>query len=146
MFMIKHSQSIQSYKFTMPLHYLKKEVRDGVQFLHEGKHQSFYKLVLVFLMEVARHVQSTQNRKLLILKYLKKKSIATAFVFYCDAKDSLVFDMKLQNLFSWKFLVSNFPKVFQRAESLPQFLIMMLCWIRYHLDNLKNVETSMEEC
>ena len=56
------------------LQYLKKEVRDGVHFLQADKHQSFYKLALLFLMEKARHVQSTQNRKLLIfLQYLKKK-------------------------------------------------------------------------
>ena len=30
-------------------------------------------------MEVARHVQSTKNRK------LEVNNIATAFVFYCDA-------------------------------------------------------------
>ena len=42
----------------------KKEVRKGVHFLHADEHQSFYKLGL-FLMEVARHVQSTQNRNLL---------------------------------------------------------------------------------
>ena len=54
--------------------YLKKEVRDGVHFLHANKHQSFYKLALSFLMEVARHVQSTQNRKLVMfLQYIKKK-------------------------------------------------------------------------
>ena len=45
---IKHSQSTQSNKF-------------AVSFV--DKHQSFYKLALSFLMEVARHVQSTQNRK-----------------------------------------------------------------------------------
>ena len=40
-------------------------------------------------MEVARHVQSTQNRKLVkFLQYIKKKSIATAFMFYCDANHS----------------------------------------------------------
>ena len=56
------------------LQYLKKEVRDGVHFLQADKHQSFYKLALLFLMEKARHVQSTQNRKLVIfLQYLKKK-------------------------------------------------------------------------
>ena len=56
------------------LQYLKKEVRDRVHFLQADKHQSFYKLALLFLMEKARHVQSTQNRKLLIfLQYLKKK-------------------------------------------------------------------------
>ena len=42
--------------------------------MHANKHQSFYKLALSFLMEVARHVQSTQNRKLVMfLKYIKKK-------------------------------------------------------------------------
>ena len=40
-------------------------------------------------MKVARHVQSTQNMKLVkFLQYIKKKSIATAFVSYCDAKHS----------------------------------------------------------
>ena len=64
-----------SYKLTLSLlmdidtiliQYLKKEVRNGVCFLHEDKHQSFYKLALSFLIEVARHIQSTQNRKLVI--------------------------------------------------------------------------------
>ena len=44
----------------------KKEVRKGVHFLHADEHQSFYKLGLLFLMEVARYVQSTQNKKLVI--------------------------------------------------------------------------------
>ena len=80
--MIKHSQSTQSNKFAISLQYLKKEVRDGVHFLHADKHQSFYKLALSFLMEVARHVQSTQNKKLIIfLQYTKKKSVAVAFLF-----------------------------------------------------------------
>ena len=47
---------------------------DGVNFLHTGKHQSFYKLALSFLMEVPRHVQSIQTRKLVMCsQYIKKK-------------------------------------------------------------------------
>ena len=43
-------------------------------FLHADKHESFYKLALPFLMEVARHIQSIENRKLAIfLQYLKTK-------------------------------------------------------------------------
>ena len=54
--------------------YLKKEVRNGVHFLHAVKHQSSYKVTLSFLMEVARHVQSTQNKKLVMFfQYIKKK-------------------------------------------------------------------------
>ena len=41
----------------------KKEVSNGVHFLHADKYQSFKKLALLVLMEVARHVQSAQNRK-----------------------------------------------------------------------------------
>ena len=90
--MIKHFQSTQSNKFAISLQYLKKEVRNGVHFLHADKHQSFYKLTLSFLMEVARYVQSTQNRKLVIfLQYIKKKTVATAFVFYFDTKDLDIF-------------------------------------------------------
>ena len=43
-------------------------------FLHADKHQSFYKLALWFLMEVARHVQINQSRKSgICLQYIKKK-------------------------------------------------------------------------
>ena len=63
MVMVKYSQSTQGNKFAISLQYLKQEVRDGVHFLHTDNHQSFYKLVLSVLMEVARHVQSTQNKK-----------------------------------------------------------------------------------
>ena len=36
--MIKHSQSTHSNKFVISLQYLKKEVRNGVRFLHADKH------------------------------------------------------------------------------------------------------------
>ena len=64
--MIRHSQSNQSNKFAISLQYLKKEVKNGDQFLHADKHENFYNLALSFLMEVARHVQSTQNINILI--------------------------------------------------------------------------------
>ena len=57
--MTKHSQSTQSLQY---LYNLKKEVRNGVHFLHAYK-QSFYKLALLLLMEVARHAKSTLNMK-----------------------------------------------------------------------------------
>ena len=58
--MTKHSQSTQSLQY---LYNLKKEVRNGVHFLHAYKHESFYKLALLLLMEVARHAKSTLNMK-----------------------------------------------------------------------------------
>ena len=61
--MVKHSQSFQNSKFAMSLQYLKKEVKDEVDFLHADKHQSFlqvdfntlgikvsYKVILSLLM------------------------------------------------------------------------------------------------
>ena len=72
--MIKDAQSTQSNKFAISLLYLKKELRNGVQFLHADKYQSFYKMASSFFMEVARHVQSTQNKRLVIfLQYITKK-------------------------------------------------------------------------
>ena len=44
--MIKHSQSTQINRFAISLQYLKKEVSEGVDFLHLDKHQTFYKLAL----------------------------------------------------------------------------------------------------
>ena len=44
--MVKDSQSSQNSKFAMSLQYLKKEVKDEVDFLHVDKHQSFLKVYL----------------------------------------------------------------------------------------------------
>ena len=71
--MVKHSQSSQNSKFAMSLQYLKKEVRDEVDFLHADKHQSFlqvdfntlgikvsYKVILSLLMGMNTYSQITQ--------------------------------------------------------------------------------------
>ena len=42
--MIKHSQSSQNIKVAMSSQYLKKEVKDEVDFLHLDKHQSLVKV------------------------------------------------------------------------------------------------------
>ena len=55
--MIQHSQSTPSNKLVVSLKYLKQKSGVELIFLHEDK-QSHYKLALLFLMEVARHVQS----------------------------------------------------------------------------------------
>ena len=39
--MVKHSKSCQNSNFAMPLQYVKKKVRDEVDFLHADEHQSF---------------------------------------------------------------------------------------------------------
>ena len=72
--MIKHSQNSQSNKqFAISFQYLKKEVMNEVVFLHADKPQRFCKFRLLFSVKVARHIQSTQNRKLVMfLQYLKK--------------------------------------------------------------------------
>ena len=76
--MIKHSHFTQSNKFVISLH-LKKEVRNEGHFWHADKRQSFYKLVLSFSVEVATHVENTQNRKFVtFLQYMKKTTVATA--------------------------------------------------------------------
>ena len=84
--MAKHSQRFQSSKFTISLQYLKKVVRDKVDFLHADKHQSFlqvdfntlgikvsYKVIISLLMGMIKHSQSTERNKFAIsLQYLKK--------------------------------------------------------------------------
>ena len=69
------------------LQYLKKEVRDEVDFLHADKHQNFlqvdfnifgikdpYKVILSFLLGMIKHSQSTQGKGFAIsLQYLKKR-------------------------------------------------------------------------
>ena len=42
--MVKSSKGSQNSKFAMSLQYLKKEVKDEIDFLHADKHQSFVKV------------------------------------------------------------------------------------------------------
>ena len=90
---MKHLQSYQNIKFAMSLLYLKKEVRDEVNFLHVGKHQNFlqvdfnnlsikvfYKVILSFLMDMIKYSQSTQSNKLaIVLQYLTNEISHKAF-------------------------------------------------------------------
>ena len=65
------------------LQYLRKEVRNAVQFLHAHKNQSLEKLALSFLTETDRYVKNVQNRKLVIsLQYIKKKVYIRTYGLY----------------------------------------------------------------
>ena len=65
---------------------------DGLNFLLSDKHQTLYKLTLALLMEVARHVQNCQNRKLAIfLQDLKKKRyIDEVYFLHADKPESFL--------------------------------------------------------
>ena len=92
--MVKHSQSYQNSRFAMSLQYLKKDVRDEVDFLLADKHQSFLqvdlntlsikilnKVILSLLMGMFTHSQSTQSIKLAItLQYLTNEVSHKAFL------------------------------------------------------------------
>ena len=58
------------------LQYVKKEVRDGVHFLHAHKHQSFYKLALSFLTEVVtyKHIKPRESDRVYLFRCLNKVS------------------------------------------------------------------------
>ena len=100
--MVKHSQSSQNSKFAMSLQYLKKEVKDGVDFLHADKHQSFLKfistlwaskfptrLILSLLMGMIKHSEITQSNKFAIsLQYLKKEVRNGCHFWHADKRQS----------------------------------------------------------
>ena len=66
-----HCQGTQSNKFAISFQYLTKEIRNRVYFFHADNHESSCKLALSFLMEVASHVQSAENRNLVIFLQYK---------------------------------------------------------------------------
>ena len=73
-------------------------------FLHADEHQSFYELTLLFFMEVTRHVQSTQNRKLVIfLQYMMKKVFKLLFCFVL-MQNILIFYGGSRNVHSYLLL------------------------------------------
>ena len=68
-------QITQSNKFTKTLQYFKKEVRDVREVdSYCNEHHNFFKMVLLFLMSVARYAKSTQN-KYAVLFSISQESI-----------------------------------------------------------------------
>ena len=49
---VKHSESTRNNKFAIASQYLKKEVRDGVHFLHANKYQNLCNLGILVLIEL----------------------------------------------------------------------------------------------
>ena len=68
----KHVQSTQNIKFSISLKYFKKVGKDE-HVLYGDNHQSFYKLVVSFLVVIARHAQSNRNSKF-VISYLWNRS------------------------------------------------------------------------
>ena len=117
--MVKHFQSSQNNQFVMSLQYLKREVRDEVDFLYADKHQSFleiyfntlgvkscYTVILSLLMGMIKHSQSALSNKFAIsLKYLKKE-VREVLFFHADAYQSF-YKLALSILME----VTSMPKV-----------------------------------
>ena len=118
--MIKHSQITQSIKFAISLQHLNKEFRNGVHFWHADKRQSFYRLVFPFLVEVARHVENIQYRKLVIfLQYIKKKIVATNLCSIVMQKHSDILHGSSHvrcYLLLWQFPYKNFKALYGMVE------------------------------
>ena len=78
----------------MSLQYLKKEVRDELDFLHADKYQSFlqvtcnawgikvsYKVILSLLMGMIKHSQALKVTSLQYLYSISRKKLRSGFIF-----------------------------------------------------------------
>ena len=56
--MTSHAQTTQNNKFAISLQYLKKEMRDKVDFLHTDKYENLLQIGSMILIGVVKHSQS----------------------------------------------------------------------------------------
>ena len=71
----RHAQFTQNNKFAISLQYIKKEVSDGVNFLHADKHESLIQIDTMILMGMAKHPQSSQNSQFAMPSQFHKKEV-----------------------------------------------------------------------
>ena len=71
----RHDQITQNNNFAISLQYLKKGLRDKVDFLHVNKDESFLQIDTMILMGMVKHFQSCQ--------YLKKEVREELDIFTC---------------------------------------------------------------
>ena len=89
--MARHSQITQNNKFAISLQYLKKEASEKVDFLHEGKYESFLQIDTLILMGLVKRFQSSQNSKFAIyLQYLKQELRDEADLLHADKHQSFL--------------------------------------------------------
>ena len=76
----------------MSLQYLKKEIRDKVDFFYKQKNiKDFFKLILSFSVCVVKHTWITQNNKFAIsLQYLKKEVSDEVDFLHADKHESFL--------------------------------------------------------
>ena len=94
--------------------------------MHADK-QNCYNLPLLFLMKVARCIESTQNGNMIMFLEYIKKSVATGFLFYCDAKHS---DILQGSSYVSCYLILLF--CVRKLEELDAFILMFvgdLCFL-----------------
>ena len=75
--------------------------------MHADEHQSFYKMGLLFLMEVARYVQITQSRKLVISLQRVLQLLLCSFVIYCDGLEGFLGFWQKSYPFRYAFLLQH---------------------------------------
>ena len=81
----RHTEITQNIKFAISSQYLKKEVNDGVDFLHPYKHKSFLQIDTLTLMEMVKHSPISQNGKFAMsLQYLRKEVRDEVDFWYID--------------------------------------------------------------
>ena len=73
MVVARHAQSTQNNKHAVSLQYLRKEMRYEVDICMLIKMKVFYRLIVLFLMDLARHAQITCINLQCLCEILQKK-------------------------------------------------------------------------
>ena len=81
MCLVRHAQIIQNKKLAISLHYLKIEVNDKVDFMHEGKHDNLLQIDIMILMEMVKYFQTSPKASLQCLYNISKKTLKMKFIF-----------------------------------------------------------------
>ena len=97
------------------LQYLKKEDMKGVHFLHAAEHQSFYKLRLLFLMEVTRFYGGPAM--FIVTFFLAQPDCKIFLPEHCNT-------IIKQQLFGERLPLSSLQDVFQENKGILQQMIL----------------------
>ena len=108
------------------MQYLKENVKDGVDFSLLIIIKRFFKVILPFLMRVARHVQITRNRKFDIsLQYLKREENDEVDFLHAGKSMKTYYKLILWFLLRWSS-ISKVPKIASLQKKIEMKLIFGL--------------------
>ena len=115
----------QNKKFVISLQYLKKEVRNKVDFLHEDIHESLLQVDTMILMGMVKHSKVPKMASLQWVYNISKKNLKRKLIFCMEINIKVTYKL-ISTLWSSKFTIRRYYLYWRAWSSFLKILKILI--------------------